>query len=158
MGRNAKFTKRLTKKEKDTLRVASNSGTSKKIDSGYDHDTKATMKAAAKALGAKPAAKSSGGIKTTLGPSGGLVGGFSEGSSVKEQKDGNEKPDSLKAVFGLLNKQVRKSVARGGMDIDVPVERKPAKKETKEYVTAGMVDYVDLMNSRNPKKLLQKRK
>ncbi|ORY41985.1 hypothetical protein BCR33DRAFT_718621, partial [Rhizoclosmatium globosum] len=151
-GRSAKFTKRLTKKEKDSVRIVANGGTEKK-ESGYDHDSKETLKKAAKALGAKATLKS-GGVKTTLGPAGGLTGGF--GSVTTTSATPTVLPQSdIKTTFGLLAKSIKQSVS-GGMDLDLPVNTK-TKTEKKEYVTANLPDYVDLMNSRNPKKLVQRK-
>ncbi|KAJ3233457.1 hypothetical protein HDU81_002257 [Chytriomyces hyalinus] len=145
MGRSAKFTKRLTKAEKDTLRVVSNSVTAP-TDDGYIHDTKTTLKAAAKALGAKQttATKS---VKSTLGPSraGHVVASLAPA-----------KVASVEAVEMLLRKHRsgRSSAGSDGMEVDAkkPVNAKPIKKRT--YVTEGMPDYVDLMMSNNPKKLV----
>ncbi|TPX71979.1 hypothetical protein CcCBS67573_g06018 [Chytriomyces confervae] len=130
--------------EKDTLRVVSNSVTAP-TDDGYIHDTKTTLKAAAKALGAKQttATKS---VKSTLGPSraGHVVASLAPA-----------KVASVEAVELLLRKHRsgRSSAGSDGMEVDAKAAvGKTVKKRT--YVTEGMPDYVDLMMSNNPKKLV----
>ncbi|KAJ3315779.1 hypothetical protein HDU76_002095 [Blyttiomyces sp. JEL0837] len=161
MGKSAKFTKRLTKKEKDNLRIARQSGTDKPANSkpdGYIHDTKATMKAATKALGASiksssstttPSVKGSGpgtGIKVTLGPA---KAAADDGISAKAAAATVAKA-SVEDVKMAVERVGGKAVGGGGGNSSGAAGTK------KKYITDGRVDYVSLLNSRNPKKLISK--
>ncbi|KAJ3103352.1 Mitochondrial inner membrane protein oxa1l [Physocladia obscura] len=166
MGRSAKFTKRLTKKEKDTLRVAG----VKSEPSGYQHDTKATLKAAAKALGAKQAVRSAS-VKTTLGPSQKTdkesLPTTSATTNIPASRSLTPSNPPAKAaalaatgsrLLALAKSLKKQNSTAGTMDIDV-VLNNPAlsvQKQKKDYVTKDLPDYVDLMYSNNPKKLVQR--
>ncbi|KAJ3346055.1 hypothetical protein HDU83_003483 [Entophlyctis luteolus] len=165
MGRSAKATKRLTRKEKDALRAVSGAAPAAASTGssllGYIHDTKASLKAAARAIGASPSL-ASGGVKSTLGVSRAqshksavASTSVAKPTSSRLSASANTAKSIIELAAAIKAKRLDSSIA--AMDTDVVDSRPTAPKPAAvNYVTKDGPDYVDLMYSNNPKKLVQR--